>query len=63
MFVTVDHPVRGEFTMPGWPVKMSDSHVPVVTSPLLGQHNEAVFGELLGLAPDQVAELREEKVI
>jgi formyl-CoA transferase len=63
MFVTVDHPVRGEFTMPGWPVKMSDSHVPVVTSPLLGQHNEEVFGELLGLAPDQVAELREEKVI
>ena len=63
MFVTVDHPVRGEFTMPGWPVKMSDSHVPVVTSPLLGQHNEEVFGELLGLAPDQVAGLREEKVI
>ena len=27
IFVTVDHPVRGEFTMPGWPVKMSRSHV------------------------------------
>jgi formyl-CoA transferase len=63
MFVTVQHPVRGDFTMPGWPVKMSESQVPVVTSPLLGEHNEEIYGELLGYTPDQVAELREEKVI
>ena len=25
IFVTVDHPVRGAFTIPGWPVKMSAS--------------------------------------
>ena len=29
IFVTVDHPVRGPFTMPGWPVKLSRSRVPV----------------------------------
>ena len=51
MFVTVDHPVRGEVTIPGWPVKMSESHVPVTASPLLGQHNEEVLDEWLGQVP------------
>lgn len=63
MFATVDHPTRGEFTMPGWPVKMSDSAVPVTAAPLLGQHNEEVYGELLGYTPDKVAKLRKEQVI
>ena len=63
MMVTVKHPIRGDFTMPGWPVKMSESQVPVVTSPLLGEHNEDIYGELLGYTPEQVAELREAKVI
>ena len=63
MFVEIDHPVRGKWVMPGWPVKMSKSQVPVVSAPLLGQHNEAVLGELLGYSSEQVAKLREEKVI
>lgn len=63
MFVTVDHPVRGPFTMPGFAVRLSDSKVPVTPSPLLGQHNEEVYGEWLGYTPAQVHELREEKVI
>ncbi len=59
IFATVQHPVRGEFTMPGWPVKMSDSEVPLVTSPLLGQHNEEVLAEWLGYDAGRVAELKE----
>jgi formyl-CoA transferase len=40
-FVTVDHPVRGPFKMPGWPVKMSDTDVGTVAAPLLGaQYNQ-----------------------
>jgi formyl-CoA transferase len=62
-FATVEHPVRGEFTMPAWPVKMSDSEVRVTTSPLLGQHTEEIYGDWLGCTPEQLAELREEKVI
>ena len=63
MFVTVKHPTRGDFTMPGWPVKMSKTNVPVVAAPLLGQHTEEVFGEMLGYTPEQVARLKVEKVI
>ena len=63
MFVTVKHPVRGDFTMPGWPVKMSNSSVTVVTAPLLGEHNEEVYKELLGYDKAQVAKLKSEKII
>jgi formyl-CoA transferase len=63
MFATVEHPVRGPFTMPAWPVKMSNSSVPLAASPLLGEHNAAVYGELLGCGESELAALREEKVI
>jgi formyl-CoA transferase len=63
IFVTVDHPVRGAFTMPGWPVKMSRSHVSVQAAPLLGADNEAVYGAWLGYTREQLADLKEEGVI
>jgi formyl-CoA transferase len=62
-FTTVQHPVRGEFTMPGWPVKMSDSVVPITSAPLLGQDNTTVYGELLGCGEERLAELHEARVI
>jgi formyl-CoA transferase len=63
MFVELEHPARGTFVMPGWPVKMSDSHVSLQVAPLLGEHNEEVLGELLGYSAEQVAALREAKVL
>jgi formyl-CoA transferase len=63
IFVTVDHPVRGAFTMPGWPVKLSRSHVPVTPAPLLGADNEAVYGAWLGYTREQLADLKEEGAI
>jgi formyl-CoA transferase len=62
-FVTVTHPVRGEFVMPGFVVKMSRSHVPVTASPLLAADNEAVYGGILGLTSEKLAELRADGVI
>ncbi len=63
MFVTIKHPVRGEMFVPGWPVKMSDSPVDIVTAPLLGEHTAEIYQEWLGLDEQQVAQLRAEKVI
>jgi formyl-CoA transferase len=63
MFPTISHPVRGELKMPGWPVKMSDSCVPVAAAPLLGQDNAHVYGQLLGYTPGQLDALKAEEVI
>ena len=58
-FATVDHPTRGTFTMPGWPVRMSDSNVKVTAAPLLGSDNDYVFEQLLGMGEDEIRTLRE----
>jgi formyl-CoA transferase len=63
MFSKIDHPVRGEVTMPGWPVKMSASCVPLSAAPLLGQDNLQIYGELLGCGSEQIEALRAEEVI
>jgi formyl-CoA transferase len=53
MFVTVEHPHRGEVVVPGFPPKMSDSPVEVRRAPLLGEHNAEVYREWLGLDKDR----------
>jgi len=63
IFVEVDHPDRGTFVMPGWPVKMSDSEIEVAAPPLLGVSNAEVYGDLLGLDGDRIAELLNDGVI
>jgi formyl-CoA transferase len=59
----IDHPQRGEVNVAGWPLKMSDSHVPVASSPLLGADNEAIYGDWLGCSKDEVMDMRERKII
>jgi formyl-CoA transferase len=63
MVVKVPHPQRGEFTTVGCPIKLSDSPVDVASSPLLGQHNEEVYASELGLAGEELAELKAKGVI
>ena len=63
MIVTVDHPKRGKFTLPGWPVKMSDSHVAVDRSPMLGEHNAAIYSEWLGMTAHDLEDLKAKDVI
>ena len=63
MITTMDHPQRGKFKMPGFPVQLSDSPVDMEPAPLLGQHNAEVYKELLGLTEDDLVQLEQEAVI
>jgi len=63
MIVTIDHPVRGKFTMPGCPVRLDDSPVEVTSAPLLGEHNRDVYRSLLGYDDGKLEELKRQGVI
>ncbi len=63
MFATVEHPVRGEVVIPGWPVKMSDTKVTVEAAPLLGADNTQVYGDWLGLGERELGALKAKGVI
>ena len=63
MIVTVDHPTRGEFAVPGCPIKLSDSHVELRAAPLLGEHNAEVLGEFLNGNGESLETLKMQRVI
>jgi len=60
--VEVPHAQRGTFKTVGCPLKLSDSPVEVMTSPLLGQHTAEIYGEL-GITETELADLRAAGVI
>ena len=62
--VEVDHPEVGRQTMPGVSMKLSESPGFIRGhAPLLGEHNQFVFGELLGMTGEEIAALEQEGVI
>ena len=63
-FLEMDHPEVGRRLMVGLPARLS-SNPPLNYghSPLLGEHNQYVLGELLGLSPGELSRLEEEGVI
>jgi len=64
MFVNVDHPTLGEVSLPGFPIKFSETKGDMtMPAPLLGQHNEEVYSGLLGISKERLEELRKEGVV
>ncbi len=59
----IDHPVRGEMIVPGTPIMMSDSKVPLRTAPIHGGKNEEIYGDWLGLSAEEVEKMRADNVI
>jgi crotonobetainyl-CoA:carnitine CoA-transferase CaiB-like acyl-CoA transferase len=63
-FVEVDDPKAGTITMLSPWIRFSDTPAAIRTSaPEVGQHNDEVYAELLGLGEAELAELRAEGVI
>ena len=64
LWPTVTHAAIGEVRVDGLPVRMSKTPWRIERgAPTLGQHNEAVFGRLLGLSASEVGKLNAEGVI
>lgn len=64
MFIPVKHPVIGNMRVNGNPVKLLDMMPEVRTcAPALGQHNEEIYGQLLGMDKAQLEALEEDHVI
>ena len=63
MITTIDHPVIGKFTLPGSPIKLSESPTKVTAAPLLGQHTGEKLCEILGYSEDEVKALEDEGIV
>ncbi len=58
-----EHPVLGRCEQPGMPFRLSGFDWRDQPSPTLGQHNNDVYGDLLGLSPAALVSLRERGVL
>jgi crotonobetainyl-CoA:carnitine CoA-transferase CaiB-like acyl-CoA transferase len=63
MVTEIEHPTRGKIAIVGSPIKLSKSEVKIQPAPLLGQHNEEIYASMMNFSKDDLARLKEEKVI
>ena len=59
----VTHEDGGTFSIPGLPFRWEGAEAPITPPPRIGQHNAAVFGDLLGIKPRQLPALAAAGVI
>ena len=58
MLVDIDHPILGKAKYPGNPIKFSEtSEFSFDRAPLLGEHNDYILEDVLGLSKEEVEEL------
>ena len=63
-FAVIDHPQARALRYPGAPYNLSATPWKLDRpAPLLGQHNEEVYGRQLGLSQTRIAELQQQEVI
>ena len=63
-FTQVEHPVAGNYTVPNFPVRFSETPGRVTyASPMLGQHTEEVLTDLLGYTHEQLEKLEKAGII
>ena len=62
-WVELDHPMTGKLLYPGAPGIMSETPLQMSSAPLLGQHNEEVYCQRLGLSEKDLVKMRQMSVI
>jgi crotonobetainyl-CoA:carnitine CoA-transferase CaiB-like acyl-CoA transferase len=64
MIVEYEHPDVGTVRLPGNPIKVSGMGRTISNpAPRLGEHTEAILGELLSLSPERITELRRQGAV
>ncbi|NQT47838.1 MAG: CoA transferase [Chloroflexi bacterium] len=64
MLIDLDYPGIGKIPVPGVAIKMSETPGSIFRpAPEVGEHNEEVYGALLGLKPDDLAQLKAEGIV
>lgn len=64
MIVDVEHPLAGKTSLPGIPIKLSETPGNIRSpAPLLGQHTAEILHNLLDYGPEQMRELEEQGII
>jgi len=64
LFAAVDQPGIGRYLMPGLPLDFSaEPRRPPGPAPLLGEHTDAVLGEVLGLSSAEIGRLHDERIV
>ena len=64
MFPYMEQPGVGPFRVTAMPIKFSGTPTAIQRpAPALGEHNEEVYGEMLGLEPSDLAALKEKGII
>ena len=59
MYQELDHPERGTWFNLGCPIKLSDSPVEMIRSPLLGEHTDDILSQVLGYQESEIDQLKQ----
>tara|TARA_B100000315_G_scaffold89674_1_gene82461 strand:- start:41209 stop:41619 length:411 start_codon:yes stop_codon:yes gene_type:complete len=64
VFMQVDHPVMGKdwVTQPPWRLSLTPAAIDRC-SPMLGEHNDQIFRDLLGMSEEEISRLEREQAI
>ena len=62
-FRELDHPEVGKHHVPGPPFKLSETPFELKRAPLVGEHNEYVLKEILGMSDEDMSELIAKEVV
>lgn len=63
IITTINHPIHGDVKIPGFAPKMSGSQVEITCAPSLGNANQEIYHELLGISDSEMKELQDKGVI